>query len=36
MSDVVAIWLFDEGNGKKINDYARKGHDGVFLTGKPD
>ncbi len=36
MKDVVAIWLFDEGNGKKINDYARKGHDGVFLTGKPD
>ena len=36
MKDVVAIWLFDEGNGKKIKDYARKGHDGVFLTGKPD
>ncbi len=31
----VAIWLFDEGTGKKVNDFARNGHDGEF-TGKPE
>ncbi len=32
---VVAIWLFDEGTGKKVNDFARNGHDGEF-HGKPE
>lgn len=31
----VAIWLFDEGTGKKVNDFVRNGHDGEF-HGKPE
>ncbi|MDE0298167.1 MAG: hypothetical protein OXN17_06010 [Candidatus Poribacteria bacterium] len=31
----MAIWLFDEGTGKKVNDFARNGHDGEF-SGKPE
>ena len=31
----MAIWLFDEGTGKKVNDFARNGHDGEF-HGKPE
>ena len=35
MRNVVAIWLFDEDGGKKVNDFARNDHDGEF-TGKPE
>lgn len=35
MKNAVAIWLFDEGKGKQINDFARNRHDGKF-SGKPE
>ena len=35
MSKAVAIWLFDEDGGKRINDFARNRHDGDF-EGKPE
>lgn len=34
MKNAVAVWLFDEGKGKDVNDYARNRHDGKF-SGKP-
>ena len=35
LKDAVAIWLFDEDGGKKVNDFARNKHDGEF-SGKPE
>jgi hypothetical protein len=35
MKNAVAIWLFDEDGGKKVNDFARNDHDGSF-NGKPE
>ena len=35
LTKAVAIWLFDEGGGEKVNDFARNDHDGEF-EGKPE
>ena len=35
MKNAVAVWLFDEDGGKKVNDFTRNRHDGAF-NGKPE
>ena len=35
LKNAVAIWLFDEGRGKEVTDFARNDHDGQF-AGKPE
>ena len=32
MSDVVALWLFDEGDGEEVTDSSGNGHDGVIAN----
>jgi hypothetical protein len=35
MSNVVAIWLFDEGSGTEVKDSSGNDHHGAFASGEP-